>query len=68
MEDSDIEDGIPTIFNGKGRKLPAPNVISKGLAAYFAMVNEVPNDVKNIYYAHNHLNVEEFINMPLPKQ
>ena len=71
MADSDIEDVIPTPFIqenwiGKGQKVPMPGKMPMGLANYFTTVKEVPENIKNIYYADIHLNVKNFLKIKLP--
>ena len=71
MADSEVEDVIPIPFIrdnwiGKGRKVPTPGDTPIGLANYFTTVKEVPENVKNIYYADIHLNVEDFLKIKLP--
>lgn len=71
MADSDVEDIIPAPFIqenwiGKGQKVPTPGEMPMGLANYFTTVKEVPENIKNKYYADIHLNVEEFLKIKLP--
>ena len=56
MANSEVEDIIPAPFipeNWIGQKVPTPGKMPMGLALanYFTTVKEVPEDIKNKYYA-----------------
>ena len=56
MVESDLEDSAahpfePEEWIGKGRKLPtSPNDIPQGLAEYFHLLRDIPNEVMDQHY------------------
>jgi len=72
MEDSDFEGPNTTPFIaaewiGAGKKVPAPNDMPDGLANYLGAIKAVPEDVKEKHYPQNHITVEDFRQIKLPK-